>query len=326
MKRYKTIAVMTSGGDAPGMNAAIRAVVRTAANNGLKTFAVHDGFEGIIDGDFMEIDATSVSNIIQRGGTIIHTSRSERFLTKKWRLMAYEQLIAKEIDAVFIIGGNGSFKGANVFTSEFDIPFVGIPKTIDNDVYGTDHTIGFDTACNTAMEAIDKIRDTANSHHRLFIVEVMGRDFGFIAAQCGISSGVEAIMVPEIDTGFDDLIAKLERGWVRQKQSLIVIVAEGCHKDGVTALAEQMKARFNYYDIRVCVLGHMQRGGSPSSFDRVLASRLGYEGVLALLKGKKNIMVGMKNGKLNYVTFADVCSGTISIDKQLLLMADVLAS
>lgn len=322
----KTIAVMTSGGDAPGMNAAMRAVVRTAKNNNLKVLAINGGYEGMINGDFQEMDAGSVSNIIQRGGTILKTSRSERFKEKKWRTIAFQQLKKEKIEGVIIIGGNGSFAGADVFTSEFTIPFIGVPKTIDNDVYGTDYAIGFDTAINTSLEAIDKIRDTANSHHRLFFVEVMGRDAGFIALHCGISAGAEAILIPEIKNNMDDLIAKLEKGWQRKKSSLIVVVAEGAVKESVIEIAEIVKKKFNHYETKICILGHIQRGGAPSCFDRLLASQLGNEAVKILLDGKRNLVVGLKNNVLNYTSFKKASSGKHKIDKKLIDIANELSS
>lgn len=325
-RRIKTIAVITSGGDAPGMNAAIRAVVRTAINNNIKILAVNGGYEGMIDGDFKEIDAGSVSNIIHRGGTIIKTSRSERFKQRKWRSIAYQKLKKANIDGVIVIGGNGSFAGADIFTSEFDIPFIGVPKTIDNDVYGTDNAIGFDTALNTALEAIDKIRDTANSHHRLFFVEVMGRDLGFIALHCGISAGAEAILIPESKNNINDLISKLEKGWKRNKSSLIVIVAEGAVKGGVAVIAEAVKKKFDRYDIRISVLGHIQRGGNPSCFDRLLASRLGNEAVRSLLKGRQNVVIGQKNNIMSFTPFKQASNIKHKIDLKLLNMAYELSA
>ena len=323
--KIKTIAVMTSGGDAPGLNAAIRAVVRTANNFKLKVLAISGGYEGMIEGNFKEIDVCSVSNIIHRGGTMIKTSRSARFKQKKWRTIAFQQLKKADIDGVVIIGGNGSFAGADVFTSEFDIPFIGVPKTIDNDVYGTDYAIGFDTAINTALEAIDKIRDTANSHHRLFFVEVMGRDSGFIALHCGISAGAEAILIPEIKSNMDDLIAKLEKGWERKKSSLIVVVAEGAVKGGVTKIAELVNKKFKHYDARVSVLGHMQRGGAPSCFDRLLASQLGNEAVKTLLEGKRNMVIGLKKNAFNYTSFKNASTQMHGINQKLIDIANELS-
>ncbi len=325
-KKTPTIAVMTSGGDAPGMNAAIRAVVRTAINNDLKVLAINGGYDGMMSGDFQEMNAGSVSNIIQKGGTIIKTSRSERFMTKEGRAIAYAQLKKAKINAVIIIGGNGSFAGADVFTSEFDIPFIGIPKTIDNDVYGTDHSIGFDTACNTALEAIDKIRDTANSHHRLFFVEVMGRDMGFIALHCGIACGAEVILVPEKKTNMRDLVAKLKAGWRRNKSSLIVVVAEGAVEGGIMALVDYIKIKFTQYEIRTSILGYIQRGGNPSCFDRILASRLGHEAVQMFLEGEQNVIVGLKNDKHIYTSFKIASTRKHKINKRLIDVAKELSA
>lgn len=325
-KKTPTIAVMTSGGDAPGMNAAIRAVVRTAINNDLQVLAINGGYDGMMSGDFQEMNAGSVSNIMQRGGTIIKTSRSERFMEKKGRAIAYAQLKKAKINAVIVIGGNGSFAGADVFTSEFDIPFIGIPKTIDNDVYGTDYSIGFDTACNTALEAIDKIRDTANSHHRLFFVEVMGRDMGFIALHCGIACGAEVILVPEKKTNMRDLVAKLKAGWKRNKSSLIVVVAEGAIEGGIMALVDYIKIKFTQYEIRASILGHIQRGGNPSCFDRVLASRLGHEAVKMLLQGERNVIVGLKNDRLIYTSFKIASTRKHKINKTLIDVANELSA
>lgn len=321
---FKTIAVMTSGGDAPGMNAAIRAVVRTAIVKGINVFAINGGYEGMIDGNFSAMNAESVGNIIHKGGTVIYTSRIERFRKSRWRKVAFEQLQKNNIDAVIIIGGNGSFAGAEMFTSEFKIPFLGVPKTIDNDVFGTDYAIGFDTAINTALDALDKIRDTANSHHRLFFVEVMGRDLGFLALHSGIAAGAEAILVPEIKTNMDDLVALLEKGWERKKNSMIVVVAEGAVKGGVMKIAEQVKKKFNHFDIRVSILGHIQRGGNPSCFDRVLASQLGNHAIHAMLQGKKNVVIGMKNNKISYTSLAKASSYKHAVDRNMLQIANEL--
>ncbi len=324
-EKIKTIAVLTSGGDAPGMNAAIRAVVRTAIVKKVKVLAINGGFEGMIEGNFVEMDAGSVSNIIHKGGTIIKTSRSPRFRKKQWRKVAYEQLKKAGVGGVVIIGGNGSLAGAHVFTSEFDMPFIGIPKTIDNDIYGTDYSIGFDTATNTALEAIDKIRDTANSHHRLFFVEVMGRDMGFIALHCGISSGAEMILVPENKNNISELMERLERGWARHKSSMIVVVAEGAVKGGVNAIAEKVKAKFKQYEIRISVLGYFQRGGNPSCFDRFIASLFGNHAVKALLSGKRHVLVGLQNNQITYTALRKVSEGKHHINKKLLDIANELS-
>ncbi len=320
-KQMKTIALLTSGGDAPGLNAAIRAVVRTALANHLKVLIVHDGYEGLINYNFQEVDEGFVSNIIHKGGTILNTSRSERFRLAKWRKVVFENLKKAKVDAVVLIGGNGSFAGAEAFTKEFDFPFIGIPKTIDNDVAGTDFSIGFDTATNTALDALDKIRDTANSHHRLFFVEVMGRDLGYIALHCGIAAGAEAVLIPEKKTNVEDLMKQLEEGWKRKKSSLIVVVAEGALKKGTKDLAEKVKKKFPYFDVKVNVLGHMQRGGSPSCFDRVLASRLGYQAIHSLLDGKKNVVVGLVQNKISFTPFAESSRTTHSMSEEMMSIA-----
>jgi len=307
---------MTSGGDAPGMNAAIRSVLRTALAHDLEVMSVHGGFEGLIDGNFSTMDSFTVSNIIQRGGTIIKTSRSERFKTTEGRKTAYDQLKKTGIEGLVIIGGNGTFAGAHAFCSEFHIPVVGIPKTIDNDVYGCDYTIGFDTACNTALEAIDKIRDTADAHNRLFFVEVMGRDAGYIALHCGISAGAEAILIPEDKDSIAGLIACLERGWKRKKSSLIVIVAEGAVKGGILNLAAEVEKKFKHYEIRTTVLGHIQRGGNPSCFDRTLASLLGNEAVKVIMQGRTGLVIGMRNNRLSYTPFLKAAMGRKKINKR----------
>lgn len=325
-QEIRTIAVMTSGGDAPGMNAAIRAVVRTAINNGLKVLAIHDGYEGMINGHFTELHAGSVSNIIQKGGTIIRTSRSDQFKEKEGRAKAFAQLKKAGIDGVILIGGNGSIAGANVFTREFDLPFIGIPKTIDNDVYGTDYSIGFDTATNTALEAIDKIRDTADSHHRLFFVEVMGRDLGFIALHCGIAGGAEMILIPEKKTNIKDLVARLKTGWERKKSSLIVVVAEGAIEGGIYQLVDYVKDKFTSYEMRTIVLGHIQRGGNPSCYDRVLASILGNEAVKQLIQGNYNVMVGLKKNRPVYTSFKIASSRRHQINKRLIEIANELSA
>lgn len=299
----KRIAVMTSGGDAPGMNAAIRAVVRQATFCQLEVVAIREGLEGLIEGYFEPITSSSVSNIIQRGGTILRTCRSERFRTPTYQQAAYRQLEKASIDAVLLIGGNGSIEGVRKFTTRHPIPFIAIPKTIDNDVAATDYAIGFDTACNTVMEAIDKIRDTADAHHRLFFVEVMGRDHGFIALNAAISSGAEAVLLPEYPNSVEDLLSQLEKGWLRHKSSLIVVVAEGAIKQGLGKLIEAVQARFHHFEIKTSTLGHLQRGGSPSSFDRILASRLGSAAVLGLLDGKKNCTIGLIENKIAFTPF-----------------------
>ncbi len=302
MNKIKNIGVLTSGGDAPGMNAAIRAVVRAAIYYDLEVTGILRGYEGLINGDFIEMDRKSVANIIQRGGTILKTARSDAFRTTEGRAEAYRQLKAKQIDALIVIGGDGTFTGANLFSHEFDIPVVGLPGTIDNDLEGTDFTIGYDTAINTVINAVDKIRDTAESHDRLFIVEVMGRDSGLIALRSGIGVGAEAIMIPEANMGVEGLVTRLEMGR-KDKASKIIIVAEGDDMGGAFNVGEVLKQKFPNYDIRVSVLGHIQRGGKPSCMDRVLASRLGVTAVEGLLAGKSGVMAGLVNKELVFTPF-----------------------
>jgi 6-phosphofructokinase 1 len=302
MNKIKNIGVLTSGGDSPGMNAAIRAVVRAAIYYDLNVVGILRGYEGLINGDFIEMDRKSVANIIQRGGTILKTARSDAFRTVEGRKQAYEQLKKHDIDALVIIGGDGTFTGGNLFTREFDFPVIGLPGTIDNDLEGTDFTIGYDTAINTVINAVDKIRDTAESHDRLFIVEVMGRDSGLIALRSGIGVGAEAIMIPEANMGVDGLVTRLEMGR-KDKASKIIIVAEGDEVGGAFNVGEVLKKKFPAYDIRISVLGHIQRGGKPSCMDRVLASRLGVAAVEGLLQGQSGEMVGLKNKEIIFTPF-----------------------
>ena len=302
MSKIKNIGVLTSGGDAPGMNAAIRAVVRAAIYYDLEVTGVLRGYEGLINGDFIEMDRKSVANIIQRGGTILKTARSDAFRTKEGRQTAHEQLKQKGIDALVVIGGDGTFTGADIFSAEYNFPIIGLPGTIDNDLEGTDFTIGYDTAINTVINAVDKIRDTAESHDRLFIVEVMGRDSGLIALRSGIGVGAEAIMIPEANMGVDGLVTRLESGR-KDKASKIIIVAEGDDMGGAFNVGEILKEKFPAYDIRVSVLGHIQRGGKPSCMDRVLASRLGVAAVEGLLNGQSGEMVGLKNREIIFTPF-----------------------
>ncbi|MFN8166878.1 MAG: 6-phosphofructokinase, partial [Bacteroidia bacterium] len=275
----KKIAVLTTGGDCPGLNAAIRAVVRTGIYNDMEVVGVMNGYEGLIKKNFIYLNSHSVSNILQRGGTILKTARSEAFKTPDGRSLAFENIKKEGIDSMVVIGGDGSFRGLELFCREFPVRSIGIPKTIDNDIYGTDYAIGFDTALNTVVQAVDKIRDTADSHNRLFFVEVMGRDAGMIAIYSGIAGGAEAILIPETKTRIEQIVHILERGWKRKKSSMIIIVAEGDDAGNAYEIADEVKKRFNEYDTRVSVLGHMQRGGSPSCADRVLASRLGVAAV-----------------------------------------------
>lgn len=302
MSKIKNIGVLTSGGDSPGMNAAIRAVVRASIYYDLQVTGILRGYGGLINGDFIEMDRKSVANIIQRGGTILKTARSDEFRTKEGRQKAYEQLKSQGIDALIVIGGDGTFTGANVFMQEFNFPVVGLPGTIDNDLEGTDFTIGYDTAINTVINAVDKIRDTAESHDRLFIVEVMGRDSGLIALRSGIGVGAEAIMIPEANMGVDGLVERLENGR-KDKASKIIIVAEGDEVGGAFNVGEVLRKKFPAYDIRVSVLGHIQRGGKPSCMDRVLASRLGVGAVEGLLEGHSGEMIGLKNNQFVFTPF-----------------------
>jgi 6-phosphofructokinase 1 len=324
-KIIKRIAVFTSGGDAPGMNAAIRAVVRTAIYHDLHVYGIERGYQGMIDGKVRRLETSDVGNIIQRGGTILRTARSMEFMTPEGRAKAYETLLANDIDACVAIGGNGTFTGASIFSKEYDIPFMGVPGTIDNDLYGTDLTIGFDTAINTAMEAADKIRDTADSHNRIFFVEVMGRHAGFIALHSAIGSGAGGVLIPESHQTIDDLILKLKKSAKRGKQFNLVIVAEGSKMGNATEIAKQVKEKVKEYDTKISVIGHMQRGGSPTCIDRVLASRLGYEAVEALLKGKHGLMVGVLNNQIEFTIFEDAITKEKNVNKDLMRMAEILA-
>ncbi len=326
-KDIKRIAVFTSGGDAPGMNAAIRAVVRNAFHNDLHIYGIGRGYEGMINGDFKRLETNDVGNIIHRGGTILKTARSQRFMTPEGRRAAYENLVDNDIDALVAIGGNGTFAGAVKFMEEYpDIPIVGLPGTIDNDLNGTDFTIGFDTAVNTSVEAVDKIRDTADSHNRLFFVEVMGRHSGFIALHTAIAGGAGGILLPEEETSVDDLVKMLNRSAKRQKLFSIVIVAEGHHMGNVFDLAASIREKVPFYDdIKVTVIGHLQRGGSPSQFDRVLASILGFSAVEALLERKSGVMIGIRNNNVVQVPFAEAIAKIKPLNRELLKMAHILA-
>ncbi|RLD63762.1 MAG: 6-phosphofructokinase [Bacteroidetes bacterium] len=325
MTKIKKIGVLTSGGDAPGMNAAIRAVTRKAIFHGLEVCGIRHGYDGMINGNLKQLKSHSVSNIIQRGGTILKTARSKEFMTKAGRKKAYDQLKANEIDAVVVIGGDGSFQGARKMSEEFDIPFVGIPGTIDNDLYGTDYTIGYDTALNTVVEAVDKIRDTASSHNRLFFIEVMGRDAGFLALRSGVACGAEAVLIPEIETHADKLKSYLEEGFKRKKSSGIIIVAEGEKEGGAYEISRKVAKDFSEYEVKVTILGHIQRGGSPSAFDRVTASTLGVAAVDAILDDQKSIMVGIVNGKTVHVPFNKTLKNVKHINSSLLEVSDILS-
>ncbi|MCB0654368.1 MAG: 6-phosphofructokinase [Saprospiraceae bacterium] len=321
----KKIAVFTSGGDAPGMNACIRAVVRAAIKNNCEVVGIMRGYEGMMDGDFTPLKRRDVSGIIQQGGTILYSARSERFRTPEGRKIAYKNLKKEGIEGVVAIGGNGTFTGAKVFMEEYpQIPFVGVPGTIDNDLYGTDYTIGYDTAINTAMQAIDKIKDTANAHNRIFFVEVMGRDAGFIALLSGIATGSEAVLIPENKTEISDLIASLESLDGEKKTSSIVIVAEGDDAGGAFKVAEDVKQLRPDLSIRVTVLGHVQRGGSPTCMERVRASRLGVEAVNALFTGMRGVMIGQIHNDISYIPFARAINFKQVINPVLLDMVKIL--
>lgn len=324
-KTIKRLAVFTSGGDAPGMNAAIRAVVRTAIYNDLHIYGVERGYQGMIEGKIKRLETGDVGNIIQRGGTILKTARSTEFMTPEGRARAYDSLLAFDIDACVAIGGNGTFTGAKFFSAEHNIPFIGVPGTIDNDLYGTDLTIGFDTAINTAMEAADKIRDTAYSHNRLFFVEVMGRHAGFIALHSAIGSGAAGVMIPENQYDIEDLILHLKKAAKRNKPFGIIIVAEGNKQGGAAEIARLVQERIENYDTKVTVIGHLQRGGAPTCIDRVLASRLGYEAVNALIEGRSNVMVGILNNELSFTPFDDAISKNKPVNESLMKMAQILA-
>jgi len=325
LQTIKKIGVMTSGGDSPGMNAAIRSVVRTCAFHDIECYGIYRGYEGMIDGDFVKMDARSVKGIINKGGTILKSARSKEFRQKEGRLKAYDQLKKAGIDAFVVIGGDGSFTGAMVFNEEFGFPVMGIPGTIDNDIYGTTHTLGYDTALNTAVEVIDKIRDTASSHNRLFFIEVMGRDVGHIALNVGVGAGAEEILIPEEDLGLDRLLESLRRSKESGKSSSIVVVAEG-DKIGknVFELADYVEENMTEYEVRVSVVGHMQRGGAPSCFDRVLASRMGVKAVESLITGKSNYMVGLKNDIIDLTPFDQAVKGKSKINMELIRVSDIM--
>lgn len=321
----KKIAVLTSGGDSPGMNAAIRSVVRTCAYLKVECVAIYRGYQGMIEGDFKVMDARSVNNIINKGGTILKSARCDEFRTTEGRKKAYNQLISEGIEAFVVIGGDGSFTGAIKFNEEFDFPVIGIPGTIDNDIFGTTFTLGFDTALNTVVEAIDKIRDTASSHNRLFFVEVMGRDVGHIALNAGVGAGAEEILIPEESLGLERLLESLKRSKASGKSSSIVIVAEGDKTgESVFELKSYIEQHLPIYDVRVSVLGHMQRGGSPSCYDRVLASRMGVKAVETLLEGKSNLMVGIRDNKIILTPIAEAIKGHTKIDKELIRVSDIM--
>ncbi|ROI00743.1 6-phosphofructokinase [Chryseobacterium daecheongense] len=321
----KKIAVLTSGGDSPGMNAALRAVVRTANYYHIECYGVREGYNGLIHDDFLKMGPRSVKNIINQGGTILKSARSLEFKTKEGRQKAYDNCVKHGIDALVCIGGDGTFTGAKIFNEEFGIRVIGVPGTIDNDIFGTDNTIGYDTALNTAMEAIDKIRDTATSHNRVFFVEVMGRDAGFIALNSGLATGALDILIPEKKDSMSDLFANFRKAEKTGKASSIVVVAEGEKLGNIYDLAKETKEEFPDYDIRVTILGHIQRGGSPSCADRVLASRLGYGAVVGLMEGRTNVMAGMRSNDLVYTPIEEAIKKHNEINKDLLLISEILA-
>ncbi|NLR95014.1 MULTISPECIES: 6-phosphofructokinase [Flammeovirga] len=322
----KKIAVFTSGGDAPGMNACVRAVVRTAIYHGIEVIGVRRGYKGMVDADFVPMTSHSVSNIIGQGGTILKSARFDEFRDIEWRKKAYDNLIAEGVEGLIAIGGNGTFTGAKLLMENFGIPTIGCPGTIDNDLFGTDYTIGFDTAVNTALDAIDKIRDTAASHDRVFFVEVMGRDAGFIAMQSGIAGGAEDILVPEIPDSIDEVIENLKKGGENEKPSHIVVVAEGEEIGNATFIAQKAKEAMPNLDIRVSNLGHIQRGGAPSALDRILASRMGIAAVEGLIAGKSNVMSGIINDQVTYTSFDDAINKKKPLDVELNKMVEILNS
>ncbi len=319
------IGILTSGGDAPGMNAAIRSVTRAAIYQGIKVKGIYRGYRGLISGEIREFQTQSVSNIIQQGGTILRTARSAEFMTEEGRSQAFENMKKEEIDALVVLGGDGTFTGARVFAQEFNVPIVGVPCTIDNDVCGTDYTIGYDTALNTIVEAVDKIRDTANSHERLFFVEVMGRDAGFLALNSAIASGAEAAIIPEIVTGEDQLEALIQRGFRKTKNSSIVLVAESDATGGAIGVAQRLKETHPEYDSRITILGHLQRGGTPSAQDRILASRLGAAAIDALMEEQRNVMIGINNDKVVYVPFTKAIKDDKPVDIRLMEVLKTLS-
>ncbi|ULQ57410.1 6-phosphofructokinase [Flavihumibacter rivuli] len=320
------IGVLTSGGDAPGMNAAVRAVVRTGLYHGLEVYGVMRGYSGMVEDDIVKMESRSVANIIQRGGTILKTARCKEFFEFEGRKIAYENLKKRGINGLVVIGGDGSFNGALKFSKEFDIPCIGLPGTIDKDIAGTDFTIGFDTAVNTAVEAIDKIRDTADAHDRLFIIEVMGRDAGYIALHSGIATGAEHILIPEKKTDIEGVIASLQEKEKRKKLVNLIVVAEGDEFGGAEHVAAHIKTKMPNVDTRVCILGHIQRGGSPTCIDRLIASRMGYHAVESLLNGRHNVMVGILNNKMHYTPLENAVKAKQKINEEWLKIVKILAS
>jgi 6-phosphofructokinase 1 len=325
-KKVTKIGVLTSGGDAPGMNAAIRAVVRTGLYHGMEMFGIMRGYQGMIDDDIVKMETKSVANIIQRGGTVLKTARCKEFFEYEGRKKAYDNLKDRGIDGLVIIGGDGSFRGAVQFSSEFDIPCIGLAGTIDKDIYGTDFTIGFDTAVNTAVEAIDKVRDTMDAHDRIFIIEVMGRDAGYIALHSGIATGAENILIPERKTDINDIVASLQEKERRKKLVNLIGVAEGDEFGGADVVYRVLKEELPQAEIRVCILGHIQRGGSPSCLDRLIASRMGYHAVECLLEGRHNVFVGIMNNKMHYIPLENAVKNKAKISEEWLRIVKILAS
>lgn len=325
MATIKCIGILTSGGDAPGMNAAIRAVTRAAIYNGLKVKGIYRGYKGLVTGEIMEFKTQNVSNIIHQGGTILKTARCKEFTTPEGRALAYENMKKEGIDALVIIGGDGSLTGARIFAQEYDVPCIGLPGTIDNDLYGTDTTIGYDTALNTILDAVDKIRDTATSHERLFFVEVMGRDAGFLALNGAIAAGAEAAIIPEFSTEVDQLAEFIKNGFRKSKNSSIVLVAESDITGGAIALAERVKNEYPQYDVRVSILGHLQRGGRPTAHDRIIASRMGTASIDALMEGQRNVMIGIEHDEIVYVPFAKAIKNDKPIKKELVNVLNSLS-
>jgi 6-phosphofructokinase 1 len=324
--KVSKIGVLTSGGDSPGMNAAIRAVVRTGLYHGLEVFGIMRGYQGLIDNDIIKMESKSVANIIQRGGTILKTARCKDFFTYEGRKKGYDNLKAHNIDGLVVIGGDGSFRGAVQFSKEFDIPCIGIAGTIDKDILGTDFTIGFDTAVNTAVEAIDKVRDTMDAHDRIFIIEVMGRDAGYIALHSGIATGAENILIPERKTDINDIVKSLQEKERRKKLVNLIVVAEGDDFGGAEEVHKILKGKLPNAEIRVCILGHIQRGGAPSCLDRLIASRMGFHSVECLIEGRHNVFVGIMNNKMHYVPLANAVKSKGKISDEWLRIVKILAS
>lgn len=321
----KCIGLLTSGGDSPGMNAAIRSVTRAAIFNGIRVKAIYRGYKGLISGEIVEFQTQNVSNIIQQGGTILKSARCAEFRTVEGRKLAYENMKKEEIDALVVIGGDGTFTGARIFAQEYNVPIVGLPGTIDNDLYGTDSTIGYDTALNTIIDAVDKIRDTASSHERLFFIEVMGRDAGFLALNSAIASGAESAIIPERETKVDQLEELIKNGFRKSKNSSIVIVAESEITGGANGLAERMHKEHPEYDVRVTILGHIQRGGSPTAYDRILASRMGVAAIDALIDEQRSIMIGIVNDEIVHVPFTKAIKDDKPVNDSLLGVLHILS-